>query len=337
MRSIIQSSQQLLVHVILISVNGLNASTAARSVHRQHSETKALNVLNTLMRTRNSVQKKRTLAELVCSSGNERQPCASSAEASKCQTKKSRKPVKTKVMSYATTGGQSSSSNERSQSQNRYSWRRQHAGRNSIGDSMPLRMVNPPDPLFHNWRQQIRYDTMHSWPPQRLFQPPLPTEPYPEIPSPPPPPPPPSLKSTSSTDQSPRNWVTTPFGEHYSKDNAVPFTLMSYNILAQDLLNVHRDLYFKNDPDHLVWEHRLKCLTAEISGVGPDILCLQEVQETHLTEIDNCMKPLKLNTHLYKKRNGSQVDGCAIFYNGDKFEIVDHQFVEYFQPNVEVN
>lgn len=135
-----------------------------------------------------------------------------------------------------------------------------------------------------------------------------------------------------------RKWIKTPYGSNFHpRHNAHIFKLMSYNILSQDLLNIHSDLYIENDPNALKWEHRLKCLTHEILSVEPDILCLQEVQYTHLNDIVEALRPLNFAEPLYKRRNGPQVDGCAIFYNKTMFKLLDRHYVEYYQPNVEVN
>lgn len=39
---------------------------------------------------------------------------------------------------------------------------------------------------------------------------------------------------------------------------------------------------------------------------------------------------------IYKQRTGNNVDGIAIYYKRDVFELVDHTTVEYFQPGVSV-
>lgn len=133
-----------------------------------------------------------------------------------------------------------------------------------------------------------------------------------------------------------RDWTITKFGTYYSKRNCTTFTLMSYNILAQGLLDSMKDLYRHNEPHALLWENRLNRLTEEISNIQPNILALQELQFDHINGIAIRMKNIHLNKYLYKKRTGNQDDGCAIFYNGDLYELIDHEMVEYFQPNLEV-
>uniref|UniRef100_A0A182P541 Endonuclease/exonuclease/phosphatase domain-containing protein n=1 Tax=Anopheles epiroticus TaxID=199890 RepID=A0A182P541_9DIPT len=134
-----------------------------------------------------------------------------------------------------------------------------------------------------------------------------------------------------------RRWETVGGGS--SKKGSSPsrdryeFTLMNYNILAQDLLDSHAALYGLHDPEALPWEQRSKRLLAEINTILPDILCLQELQETHA---DSFCGGLKRNySMLYKKRTGTdKTDGCALFYRRDLFDLVTHHKVEFHQPKV---
>lgn len=133
-----------------------------------------------------------------------------------------------------------------------------------------------------------------------------------------------------------RKWISV---NNVDKTNKkfTPFIVMSYNILSQFYVHLHRNLYANNDPADMQWEHRLNALKAEIYEMKPDILCLQEVQDSHLDEIKDKLKELDYDEPLYKKRNGSQVDGCAIFFNRNLFDLVECHYVEYYQPNIRVS
>ncbi|XP_058066642.1 protein angel homolog 2 [Anopheles bellator] len=112
------------------------------------------------------------------------------------------------------------------------------------------------------------------------------------------------------------------------------FTLMSYNILAQDLLEDHAALYRRNDSRALPWKHRLDRLLAEIRYIRPEVLCVQELQENHLNQFCDGLADFRYQM-LYKKRTGGdKTDGCAVFFRSDLFELIAHHEVEYFQPNV---
>ncbi|XP_055372296.1 protein angel isoform X2 [Condylostylus longicornis] len=112
------------------------------------------------------------------------------------------------------------------------------------------------------------------------------------------------------------------------------FTLVSYNILAQDLLENHSYIYKNHKNDALNWSHRLSKLTDELLLLKPHIICLQEVQHDHLDDIKFNLKELNLKC-IYKKKTGIRTDGCAIFYNDSKFVLKDFKSVEFYQPNIE--
>ncbi|XP_076257233.1 protein angel isoform X2 [Rhynchophorus ferrugineus] len=115
----------------------------------------------------------------------------------------------------------------------------------------------------------------------------------------------------------------------------VVFRLMSYNVLAQDLLEGHPYLYKYHNPGSLKWRTRWSNLFQEICSTLPDIMCLQEVQESHLSEYYSKFEGLGYKG-LFKKRTGFRTDGCAIYYQTKKFNLVEYETVEFFQPNVDV-
>lgn len=136
-----------------------------------------------------------------------------------------------------------------------------------------------------------------------------------------------------------RRWKTPPNGgksssKSRSASERFEFTLMSYNILAQDLLDGHAFLYANNNPTALPWPQRYERLMAEINAVHPDILCVQELQQDHVDQFWNGLASFDYAL-LYKKRTGGEkTDGCAVFYRRNLFDLVTHHEVEYFQPNV---
>lgn len=136
-----------------------------------------------------------------------------------------------------------------------------------------------------------------------------------------------------------RVWTRTPYGKTYRYDRyGHSFVLMSYNILAQSLLTKHSHLYAGNVTEFLDWSHRLQCLRNEILEIKPTILCLQEVQESHLEEIEHALQPMGYTKPLYKKRTSPEYDdGCVIFYNPQHFELIDHHYVEFYQPEIKVS
>lgn len=80
------------------------------------------------------------------------------------------------------------------------------------------------------------------------------------------------------------------------------------------------------------WTTRLQNLQREILTLHPDILCLQEVQSDHLTDIVDSLNRLNFS-YVYKKKVGLKTDGCAILFNRNLFQLVFKRNVEYLQPN----
>uniref|UniRef100_UPI00398E6D88 protein angel homolog 1-like isoform X2 n=1 Tax=Pristiophorus japonicus TaxID=55135 RepID=UPI00398E6D88 len=113
------------------------------------------------------------------------------------------------------------------------------------------------------------------------------------------------------------------------------FTIMSYNILSQDLLETNNDLYAHCQPECLKWEFRFQNILQEFETWDPDILCLQEVQENHYHQQFQPALQLQGYECVYKRRTGIKTDGCAVCYKRERFSLVSEHPVEYFRPIVE--
>jgi mRNA deadenylase 3'-5' endonuclease subunit Ccr4 len=50
---------------------------------------------------------------------------------------------------------------------------------------------------------------------------------------------------------------------------------MSFNVLAQNLLEQNPNLYRRHNPAYLGWEQRWRGIQGEIAHHQPDIVCLQ--------------------------------------------------------------
>ncbi|KAJ8009111.1 hypothetical protein DPEC_G00085460 [Dallia pectoralis] len=108
------------------------------------------------------------------------------------------------------------------------------------------------------------------------------------------------------------------------------FSVMSYNILSQDLLHDNNYLYKHCSAAFLSWDHRLANILKEIKEHNADIMCLQEVQEDHyVNQIKPALEALGYQCE-YKRRTGSKPDGCAIFYKSACFSLVSRHPVEFF-------
>ncbi|XP_007530197.1 protein angel homolog 1 isoform X2 [Erinaceus europaeus] len=114
------------------------------------------------------------------------------------------------------------------------------------------------------------------------------------------------------------------------------FTLMSYNILAQDLMQQSSELYLHCHPDILSWNYRFANLMQEFQHWDPDILCLQEVQEDHYWEqLEPSLRMMGF-TCFYKRRTGRKTDGCAVCYKPARFRLLCASPVEFFRPGLEL-
>lgn len=107
------------------------------------------------------------------------------------------------------------------------------------------------------------------------------------------------------------------------------FTLVSYNILSQTLLNDHIYLYTNCNPRDLEWPRRGQRIVSELIRNRADIICLQEVEKDHLYSLYRPRLAKYGYECLYKKKTGYKIDGCAIFYKTRLFQLLDHKGVEF--------
>lgn len=109
------------------------------------------------------------------------------------------------------------------------------------------------------------------------------------------------------------------------------FSVMSYNILSQELLQDNAYLYRHCDPGVLPWQYRLPNLLAEIQQHDADVLCLQEVQENHYeNQIKPALQALGYQCE-YKKRTGKKPDGCAVIFKASRFSLLSSTPVEFYR------
>jgi len=119
-------------------------------------------------------------------------------------------------------------------------------------------------------------------------------------------------------------------------ENSMKVTVLSYNVLAQELLDQHIYLYRRMKQEVLEWEGRAQRLLREFREAKADVLCLQEVQSDHY-ETFYLPKLRRMGfCGIFKKRTGDKPDGCAIFYNTSKFHLKESISVEYCKPDVQI-
>uniref|UniRef100_A0A6G1SJV1 Protein angel 2 n=1 Tax=Aceria tosichella TaxID=561515 RepID=A0A6G1SJV1_9ACAR len=112
------------------------------------------------------------------------------------------------------------------------------------------------------------------------------------------------------------------------------FTLVSYNILSQSLLNDHNYLYNNCNPHDLEWPRRGHRILKELINNRADIICLQEVESDHLQSLYRPKLARYGYECLYKKKTGYKLDGCAIFYKSKLFHLSNSKGVEFNRTDV---
>ncbi|XP_007647240.2 protein angel homolog 2 isoform X1 [Cricetulus griseus] len=112
------------------------------------------------------------------------------------------------------------------------------------------------------------------------------------------------------------------------------FSVMSYNILSQDLLEDNSHLYRHCRRPVLHWSFRFPNILKEIKHFDADVLCLQEVQEDHYgTEIRPSLESLGYHCE-YKMKTGRKPDGCAICFKHSKFSLLSVNPVEFCRRDI---
>ncbi|CAO2638858.1 Protein angel homolog 2 [Lemmus lemmus] len=112
------------------------------------------------------------------------------------------------------------------------------------------------------------------------------------------------------------------------------FSVMSYNILSQDLLEDNSHLYRHCRRPVLHWSFRFPNILKEIKHFDADVLCLQEVQEDHYgTEIRPSLESLGYHCE-YKMKTGRKPDGCAICFKHARFSLLSVNPVEFCRRDI---
>ncbi|XP_069464647.1 protein angel homolog 2 [Ambystoma mexicanum] len=122
--------------------------------------------------------------------------------------------------------------------------------------------------------------------------------------------------------------------EQFASTEKFDFSVMSYNILSQDLLEDNAFLYRHCRQPVLFWSFRLPNLLREFREFNADVLCLQEVQAEHyIAQIKPTLEALGYHCE-YKMRTGNKSDGCAICFKASKFDLVSANPVEFYRSHI---
>ncbi|WOK99144.1 carbon catabolite repressor protein [Canna indica] len=105
------------------------------------------------------------------------------------------------------------------------------------------------------------------------------------------------------------------------------FVVLSYNILADYLARDHRSKLYFHIPHYILdWEWRKRRLLLEFRLWAPDIMCLQEVDRFHDLEQELTTQGY---AGIWKMRTGSAVDGCAILWRTNRFQLKYDEAIEF--------
>lgn len=116
------------------------------------------------------------------------------------------------------------------------------------------------------------------------------------------------------------------------------FSVLCYNILCERCATVQ--MYGYTPSWALNWSYRKELISAEIQNYEADFICLQEV-DIAMYE-DYFIKKLaeqnyqgifspKSRARTMSETERRRVDGCAIFYNSEKYTLVEHHLIEFSQ------
>ena len=111
--------------------------------------------------------------------------------------------------------------------------------------------------------------------------------------------------------------------------------VMNYNILAPNLFynSVRLEEEEEEKEEIYEWSYRSNLIIEMIKKLEIDIICFEELEEEDNENFINQLKELKYN-YKFKKRpkHGKEkhIEGCGIFYNINKFELIESFELEYF-------
>lgn len=105
------------------------------------------------------------------------------------------------------------------------------------------------------------------------------------------------------------------------------FRVMQWNVLSQ-ALGVRNDNFIACPKEALAWKTRRYRMLEEMLVYLPDVLCLQEVD--HFNFLNKMLRLINYQGIFFPKPDSPCIyiqgnngpDGCAIFYNNSKFELV---------------
>ena len=108
--------------------------------------------------------------------------------------------------------------------------------------------------------------------------------------------------------------------------------VMNYNILSPNLF--YNSVRLEEEKEEIYeWSYRSNLIIKMIKNLEIDIICFEELEEEDNENFINKLKELNYS-YKFKKRpkHGKEIhiEGCGIFYNINKFELIESFELEYF-------
>lgn len=133
-----------------------------------------------------------------------------------------------------------------------------------------------------------------------------------------------------------RNWIDLEVEEKKAANDAISFTVGSFNLLSEQHAT---ESFFGYVPLWaLNWETRKELIMDEIIRHNLDILCAQEAVTQSFVSFfrDNLNQRLNYDSLFYPKSkaktmsvNSNMVDGCATFWKKTKYTLIEHKCIEF--------
>ena len=108
--------------------------------------------------------------------------------------------------------------------------------------------------------------------------------------------------------------------------NSFAFRMMSYNLLSDSLSEATTRQFKEFDAKYLDWKYRAKLIQKEIAFYSPDILCLQEIDKADTILLPSLESEYEAKI---KFKTGDRSDGLATLYKKDKFNLIEHKYLEF--------
>ena len=114
------------------------------------------------------------------------------------------------------------------------------------------------------------------------------------------------------------------------------FSVLDYNILCDKYVTATQYPYTPSDA--LVWDYRRDLILKEIKGHDADVVCLQELDQGNYNDVFRRELAYSDYKGVYWPKSRARtmpdkearlVDGCATFYKGRKYVLLDKQLIDF--------